>query len=88
MGIRQPFWRDSDYISALSDDDRHLGHAIQTDRWHAYDATKVNAAGDGFQYLGSFHTVDEAKVAVSRAIAISARPAVFRAGAQSQGGLN
>ena len=64
--IGDPVWRDSEYICALADDDRHLGHAIQTGGWHAYDGTKLDSDGAGFKYLGQFKTAAEAKVAVER----------------------
>jgi|SRR5579863_2807307 len=91
MELRQPFsrtdgvpvWRDSDYICALAGDHRHLGHVVQADTlgvWHAYDATKLNAAGNGFKYAGQFDTLADAKAAVENSIAYQ-RPSVFRAGA-------
>jgi hypothetical protein len=62
-----PSWLDSAYASAFSDSERHFGHIIQTDCWHAYDATHMNATATGLQYLGAFNDRAEAKAAVERA---------------------
>jgi len=75
-----PVWHDSAHISALSDDERHLGHIVHTERWHAWDATKPNTTGDGMRYLGGFESADEAKKNVERSLAISMIPSVHRAG--------
>jgi hypothetical protein len=75
-----PAWRDSEYICAVADEDRHLGHAVQTEKWHAYDATKLNAESNGFKYLGEFDTAVEAKEAVERSFAQSSRADQRRAG--------
>src|SRR5258708_2538318 len=69
-------WRDSDHICTIADDERHFGHVVQLNRWNAYDATKLNAAGDGFRYLGEFDTVCDAKDAVEVSIAAVARPEI------------
>jgi len=56
-----PAWRDSPYICAFADSERHLGHIIKTDRWHAYDATHANPASNEFNYLGAFDNLETAK---------------------------
>ena len=60
-------WRDSGHICALSDGERHIGHVVKIGgRWHAYDATHSNEAGDGFRTLGTFAALDAAKEAVEQ----------------------
>jgi hypothetical protein len=54
-------WQDSDQICALADSDRHLGHLIRTDRWYAYDATRLDEKSNGFKCLGAFPDLDSAK---------------------------
>ena len=81
--VGEPAWRESEHVCAVADDSRHLGHAIQMEyrgAWHAYDATKLNAFGDGFKYLGQFDTAEEAKEAVDHSIVQSARSMMLRAG--------
>ena len=75
-------WRDSHHVSAFVDSERYLGHVVQTEAmgaWHAYDATRLNPAGNQFRYVGGFDTVTEAKVAVEASV-FEAKPLVFSAG--------
>lgn len=67
-GANLPAWRDGDDICAFADGDRHLGHVIDDEGWHAFDAIHPNHAAEGFRHLGVFPTVDEAKAAVERAV--------------------
>jgi hypothetical protein len=76
MGINEPIlttsgrtWRTSDYLCAYQDDERHLGHVVKTDKWHAYDATHLNLQEDGIQYLGDFPDIESAKEAVEASVA-------------------
>lgn len=77
--LRGLVWRDSTYLSALSDDERHYGHAVRNEKWQAFDATRSNDAGDGFKYLGYFDTREEAKAAVEDATRGLRRPQVVSA---------
>ena len=61
-------WRNSDHICALADHERHFGHAIKTEQWHAYDAIHPNEAWAGFKYLGSFADLAAAMRAVESAV--------------------
>ncbi len=61
-------WHDSHHISALSDDERHFGHAVHMRGWHAFDATRPGLNGEGFAYLGSFPTREAAKQAVQESV--------------------
>ena len=63
-------WRNSDYVCALADSERHLGHVVKTEQWHAYDATHPNDASIGFKYLGPFVDLAAAKQAVESAVAL------------------
>ena len=63
-----PVWRSSGRDYALADQERHLGHVIEVDRWQAFDATKMNDAQNGFRYLGGFDSVAEAQEAVERSV--------------------
>jgi hypothetical protein len=47
-------WRNSKFVCALADSERHLGHVVKTEKWRAYDATHLNDASQGFKYLGAF----------------------------------
>lgn len=67
----QGSWRNSRYICALADSDRHLGHLIKTEQWHAYDATHLGEASKGFKYLGRFVDFAAAKQAVEMAVAVT-----------------
>jgi hypothetical protein len=70
--VEEPVWRDSDGICALADGERHLGHALSIgSRWHAFDATRMNAESNGFRFLGTFESVASAKSSIER----SANPA-------------
>ena len=62
--LAPPVWSDSQYICALSDDDRHLGHVVEDIGWHAYDAIHPNSAQGGLCYLGQFENLLAAKRAV------------------------
>jgi len=62
-----PSWRDSAVISALADSERHLGHIVLTDKYHAYDATHADASSTNFLYLGAFTDRESAKLAVEAA---------------------
>jgi hypothetical protein len=63
-------WRNSEIACALADTDRHLGHLIKTEEWHAYDATHSNEASTGFKYLGVFVNIAAAKQAVESAVSL------------------
>src|SRR5947209_20415854 len=86
MSIHQGFspvhtglvWRDADHVCTFSDNERHYGHAIQLNRWHAYDATKLNDAGNGFKYLGEFDTAALAKQAIESSVSAAAAPEIKR----------
>jgi hypothetical protein len=69
-------WRNAEFVCALADADRHLGHLIKTEEWHAYDATHSNEASKGFEYLGAFADVAAAKQAVESAVAGTCRTTV------------
>lgn len=66
----QGSWRNTRYICALADSDRHLGHVVKTDNWHAYDATHSDDAAKGFKYLGRFVDLAAAKQAVESAVVV------------------
>lgn len=62
-----PAWRISAHMCALADGERHLGHVVKVGaRWHAYDATHSNDAGDGFLCMGNFVSLESAKNAVEQ----------------------
>jgi hypothetical protein len=61
-------WSDSGETCAFSDDERHLGHIISANGWQAFDATKLNDAGDSYRYLGRFRVKREAKAAVEESV--------------------
>lgn len=64
----RPGWSDSAEICALSGAGRHLGHVVRSGScWIAFDGTHPNRTGKGFQLLGTFPSVSEAKQAVERA---------------------
>ena len=62
-------WRVSEHFCALHDTERHLGHLVKTDKWHAYDATHINSQEDGMLYVGGFSDLEAAKAAVEASIA-------------------
>jgi hypothetical protein len=66
---QKPSWRNSDFICALADSDRHLGHLVKVGEWHAYDATQPNDASIGFKYLGAFVDLAAARQAVESSVA-------------------
>jgi hypothetical protein len=67
-------WFDSSEVCALSDTDRHLGHVVFNQKhWDAFDATHLNAARDGFKYLGAYPNSAQAKAAVEASIAPQVR---------------
>jgi hypothetical protein len=74
-------WRISEFVCALSDAARHLGHLIMIEKWHAYDATQSNEASNGFKYLGTFVELADAKQAVELSVT-----GVRRQGALGAGG--
>lgn len=58
-------WRESETLCALANEERHLGHVVQTgQRWMAFDGTHMNAENNGFLPLGAFATLAGAKAAV------------------------
>lgn len=63
-------WRVAPYICAFQDEERHLGHLVKADKWHAYDATHLNAQEDGILYLGEFSDLEAAKAAVETSVAL------------------
>jgi hypothetical protein len=63
-----PEWRDSIFICALADTERHLGHVIKRKDWHAYDAIHTHAGETGFKDLGRFADLAAAKRAVESAV--------------------
>jgi hypothetical protein len=75
-----PSWHDSQYVCALADSERHLGHVIKTDEWHAYDATRPDETGTSFRYIGAFNDLNDAKYWVETAAAERPQPKAMRAG--------
>jgi hypothetical protein len=64
-----PVWSESPDVCALSDSERHLGHAIRAGRyWIAYDAIHVNSSNEGFRVIGTFETIAAAKDAIENAV--------------------
>lgn len=64
-----PEWRESADICALTDSERHLGHAIRIEKhWIAYDAIHVNLPNEGFRVIGTFQTAAAAKQAIESAV--------------------
>jgi len=61
-------WKSTPDVLAVCDSHRHLGHAFRFDDWHAFDATKLNDTANGFCYLGSFKTIDEARLAIGESL--------------------
>jgi hypothetical protein len=62
-------WRVSEHCCALHDSERHLGHVVKTDKWHAYDATHINPQENGIRYVGGFSDLETAKAAVEASVA-------------------
>ncbi len=68
-------WYETERVCALASAERHLGHVEVTEQGCiAYDGTHTNPAGDGFDELGSFGDVNEAKAAVEEALGFRRRP--------------
>ena len=68
-------WYATANVCALANAERHLGHVVVTaEGCIAYDGTHANAAGDGFNELGCFGDVIEAKAAVEEALGFRRRP--------------
>ena len=66
-----PVWRESADVCALTDSERHLGHAIRVDQqWIAYDAIHVNPSNQGFRVIGTFQTLAAAKQAIENAVCL------------------
>jgi hypothetical protein len=73
--IHGAIWYETESVCALASAERHLGHVEVTERGCvAYDGTHTNTAGDGFDELGSFGDVNEAKAAVEEALGFRRRP--------------
>jgi hypothetical protein len=66
-------WRDSPFICALADNERHYGHIIREDDWIAFDATHPGENGASMRELGVFPSIASAKEAVERAAAVYGR---------------
>ncbi|MDP9053774.1 MAG: hypothetical protein M3N93_05655 [Acidobacteriota bacterium] len=67
-----PEWHDSDTLCALTDSERHLGHAVRVgEYWVAYDATHFNPTSDGFRIIGTFPTLEEAKEGIVNSVSLS-----------------
>jgi hypothetical protein len=75
-------WYETESVCALAGAERHLGHVVvSADGWIAYDGTHTNPAGDGFDELGSFAHVVDAKAAVEEALGFPRRPWERQSGA-------
>jgi len=61
-------WRDSEFVCALADVDRHLGHLILRGHWYAYDATQSDDTSNSFRCLGAFADLATAKQVVELAV--------------------
>jgi hypothetical protein len=58
-------WRMEEYVCALADSERHLGHIFKVESiWVAFDATRLADNGTGFRMIGEFSDLDSAKIAV------------------------
>jgi hypothetical protein len=62
-------WRNSGHLCAFADNERHLGHVMKMNQWHAYDATHSDETATSFKYLGSFAELEAAMDAVESAVA-------------------
>lgn len=67
--VGNPLWTNSERIHTFSDDDRHLGHILRAGKWHVFNATRPNTAGDGYLYLGAFDRRADAMEALEKSIA-------------------
>jgi hypothetical protein len=77
-------WYETESVCALADAERHLGHVVVTaEGYVAYDGTRTNPAGDGFNELGCFGDVIEAKTAVEEALGFRRRSWERQSGAAS-----
>jgi hypothetical protein len=64
-------WSTGEDVCALSDSERHLGHAFREGRrWIAFDALHSNADGDDFLPLGRFETAAHAKLAIEKSAGV------------------
>ena len=81
QGAGERSWRHSEHICTFADNERHLGHLIKTDGWHAYDATRPNGTSGGFKYLGEFGDIATAMLAVEAAVARVFHTRAMQAGA-------
>jgi hypothetical protein len=74
-------WRNSEFVCAFADTDRHLGHLIKKkNKWHAYDATHSDEAAKGYKFLGAFVDLASAKQTVELAVAVARLPRAMEAG--------
>ena len=80
--IHGAIWYETESVCALASAERHLGHVVVTAQGCiAYDGTHTNTAGDGFDELGCFRDVIEAKAAVEEALGFCRRPWERQSGA-------
>jgi hypothetical protein len=67
-------WYETDSVCALASAERHLGHVeVTAQGCIAYDGTHTNPAGDGFDELGCFGDITQAKAAVEEALGFRRR---------------
>lgn len=78
---RSRSWKNSEYVCAFSDDERHLGHVVKTKQWDAYDATRLNETSEGFKYLGAFADLATAMLTVERSVERKREVRTMHAGA-------
>jgi hypothetical protein len=80
-GFGRREWQNSEHICAFVDvdDERHLGHAVKMDQWHAYDATHCDEASAGITYLGAFERLADAKMTIETSVSQRGRASVFGA---------
>ena len=63
----QLYWQESGTVCALTDGERHIGHALRVGgRWHAFDATRSNHDNNGFLSLGTFASIGAAQDAIEQ----------------------
>ena len=80
--MRGVIWYETASVCALASAERHLGHVVVTVQGCiAYDGTHSNPAGDGFNELGCFGDVFEAKAAVEDALGFRRQPWERQSGA-------